>query len=311
MSDQSAIRPAVSRSRSASEREVVFPRPKKRISGRSIAVLSFLLVAALFFCVPLYVLVVTSFKSMDQIREGAIFALPRIWNWEAWNFAWNEACSGITCEGLKVGFWNSVKILFPSLIASISLSAITGYALALWDVKWAGSFLFALFMAAFVPFQIIMYPLIIVTVNLGIYGSLWGVAFIHTVMTMPILTLIFRNYYKDIPDELMKAATLDSGNFWRIFFEIILPMSGNILIVVLIMQITHIWNDYLVGVTFGGLGAAPMTVNLANMVTVSTGTVSYNVNMAAALLTAIPPLVIYFLLGKFFVQGISAGAIKG
>jgi glucose/mannose transport system permease protein len=289
----------------------MFPRARKRISGRSIAILIFLTMVALFFCVPLYVLIVTSFKSMDQIREGAIFSLPEVWTLEAWNFAWFEACSGLTCDGLKAGFWNSVRILVPSLIGSITLSAVTGYALALWNVRWAGPFLFLLFLCAFVPFQIIMFPLIQLTVSLGIYGSIWAVAFIHMILAMPVLTLIFRNYYKDIPPDLIKAAMMDSGSFWRIWAEIILPMSGNILIVVLIMQITSIWNDYLVGVTFGGLGAQPMTVNLANMVTVSTGTMSYNVNMAAALLTAIPPLLIYFVLGKFFVQGISAGAIKG
>ncbi len=290
---------------------VMFPRPKKRIKGRSIAVLVFLTMAALFFSIPLYVLVTTSFKTMDQIRGGAIFSLPEVWTFEAWRYAWDEACSGITCEGLKRGFVNSLEILFPSLIASIAISAVTGYALALWNVRWAGGFLFLLFLCAFVPFQIIMYPLIVITVNLGIYGSIWAVAFIHTVLAMPVLTLIFRNYYKDIPPEIIKAAIMDNGSFWRIFLEIILPMSGNILIVVLIMQITSIWNDYLIGVTFGGLGAQPMTVNLANMVTVTTGTVSYNVNMAAALQTAIPPLVIYFVLGKFFVQGIAAGAVKG
>ena len=139
----------------------------------------------------------------------------------------------------------------------------------------------------------------------------WAVVVIHAVLAMPVLTLIFRNYYKDVPPDIIKAAIIDSGNFWRIFAEIIVPMSGNILIVVAILQITSIWNDYLVGVTFGGLGNMPMTVNLANMVTVSTGTAAYNVDMAAALLTAIPPLVIYFLLGKFFVQGIAAGAVKG
>jgi len=290
---------------------VMFPRPKKRIRGRSIAILVFLAMAALFFSVPLYVLVTTSFKTMDQIREGAIFSLPQVWTFDAWRYAWDEACSGLTCEGLKRGFVNSLEILFPSLVASIAISAVTGYALALWNVRWAGGFLFLLFLCAFVPFQIIMYPLIVITVNMSIYGTVWAVAFIHTVLAMPVLTLIFRNYYKDIPPEIIKAAIMDSGSFWRIFVEIILPMSGNILIVVLIMQITSIWNDYLIGVTFGGLGAQPMTVNLANMVTVTTGTVSYNVNMAAALQTAIPPLVIYFVLGKFFVQGIAAGAVKG
>jgi glucose/mannose transport system permease protein len=168
-----------------------------------------------------------------------------------------------------------------------------------------------MFMCAFVPFQIIMYPLIAMTRSIGVYGTIWGVAVVHAVLAMPVLTLIFRNYYKDIPQEIMSAAIMDSGSFWHIFGEIILPMSGNILIVVVILQITSIWNDYLIGVTFGGFNTQPMTVNLANMVTVSTGTAAYNVDMAAALLTAIPPLLIYFLVGKFFVAGITAGAIKG
>jgi glucose/mannose transport system permease protein len=156
-----------------------------------------------------------------------------------------------------------------------------------------------------------MFPLISMTAAMKVYGSIWGVAIIHAILAMPVLTLIFRNYSKDIPQEIMSAAVMDSGSFWKIFFEIILPMSGNILIVVLILQITSIWNDYLIGVTFGGLGGQPMTVNLANLITISTGTVRYNDNMAAALLTAIPPLVIYFFVGKLFVQGITAGAIKG
>lgn len=291
--------------------EVLFPRPKKRITKASIAILVFLTMAALFFCVPLYVLFATSLKTMDQIREGDIFALPRGITFEAWDYAWNKACSGMNCNGLKTGFVNSIFILFPSLAASIALSMVTGYALAIWNVRWAGTFLFLLFVCAFVPFQIIMYPLIIITRTAGLYGSLWGIVAVHTALAMPVLTLIFRNYYKDVPPDIIKAAIIDSGNFWRIFAEIIVPMSGNILIVVSILQITSIWNDYLVGVTFGGLNFMPMTVNLANMVTVSTGTAAYNVDMAAALLTAIPPLVIYFLLGKFFVQGIAAGAVKG
>ena len=291
--------------------DVLFPRPKKRITGASIAVLAFLIMAALFFCVPLYVLLATSLKGMDQIREGAIFALPRGISFEAWDHAWNKACSGMNCTGLKGGFVNSVLITVPSVIASIALAMVTGYGLALWNVRWTGPFLFLLFVCAFVPFQIIMYPLIILTRESGLYGTRWAVVVIHAVLALPVLTLIFRNYYKDIPADIIKAAIIDSGNFWRIFAEIIVPMSGNILIVVSILQITSIWNDYLIGVTFGGLGNMPMTVNLANMVTVSTGTAAYNVDMAAALLTAIPPLLIYFLLGKFFVAGITAGAIKG
>jgi glucose/mannose transport system permease protein len=287
------------------------PRPKKRISGRSIAVLVFLAMCAAFFCVPLYVVIVTSFKTMDQIRLGEIFSLPTTWTLQPWREAWSEACSGIKCEGVKAGFFNSLYILFPSLILSISVSSVTGYALALWNVRWANTFLFVLFMCAFVPFQIQMIPLIILTGKVGVYATVWGIAVVHAVLAMPILTLIFRNYYKDIPSEIMQAALMDSGSFWRIFGEIVLPMSGNIMIVVLILQITSIWNDFLIGLTFGGIGTQPMTVILANVVITTTGEASYNVDMAAALLTAIPPLVIYFVLGKFFVQGITAGAIKG
>jgi glucose/mannose transport system permease protein len=302
-----------------------YPRKPKGITGRSIAILVFLTICALFFCVPLYVIVTTSFKTMDQIRQGDIFSLPMPFTWDAWWSAWDTACSGINCSGLKVGFWNSMAILFPSLIMSIALSSVTGYALALWNVKWAGPFLFVLFICAFVPFQIIMIPLIILTgkgvpldlfgqkffLGLGVYGTVWGIAVVHAILSMPFLTLVFRNYYKGIPQEIMSAAMMDSGSFWRVFFEIILPMSGNIMIVVLILQITGIWNDFLLGLTFGGLGTQPMSVVLANVVITTTGEAAYNENMAAALLTAIPPLVIYFVLGKFFVQGITSGAIKG
>jgi glucose/mannose transport system permease protein len=217
----------------------------------------------------------------------------------------------MTCNGVSAGFWTSLKILFPSLILSIGISAVTGYALALWKIRWAGTFLFILFMCAFVPFQIIMIPLVVLNAHIGLFGTVFAVAFVHSVLSMPLLTLIFRNFYKDIPDEIVKAAIMDSGSFWRIFVEIILPMSSNIMIVVLILMITTVWNDFLIGLTFGGIGSQPMTVILANTVVSQFGPVKYNVDMAAALLTAIPPLVVYFALGKFFVQGITAGAIKG
>jgi glucose/mannose transport system permease protein len=293
------------------DRAPLFLRRKKPITGRSIAIIVFLAICAAFFCLPLYVIITTSFKTMDQIRIGEIFSLPMPFTFDAWLTAWNDACTGIECNGMKVGFWNSMGILFPSLVLSLAISSVTGYALALWNVKWAGSFLFILFICAFVPFQIIMIPLIILSAGLKVYGTIWGIAIVHAVLSMPLLTLIFRNYYKGIPQEIMSAAMMDSGSFWRIFFEIILPMSGNILIVILILQITSVWNDFLIGLTFGGLGTQPMSVVLANVVITSTGEVRYNENMAAALLTAIPPLFIYFVLGKFFVQGITAGAIKG
>ena len=287
------------------------PRRRRRIRGSSVAVFTFLLMVALFMAIPLYVVVITSFKPIEEITLGRIFALPVSWTFEPWDKAWNSMCTGLACDGIKQGFVNSVMVLFPSLALSIGVSAVTGYALALWNVRWAGSFLFVLFICAFVPFQIIMIPLIVVVASLGIFGTVWAIALVHTILAMPLLTLIFRNFYKDIPRELINAAIMDSGSFWRIFREIVLPMSGNIMIVVLILMITTVWNDYLVGLTFGGLTSKPMTVILANSVITSRGEVIHNVNMAAALLTAVPPLVVYFALGRFFVQGITAGAIKG
>jgi glucose/mannose transport system permease protein len=286
-------------------------RRKRGLRGSSIANIVFLTMIALFVTIPLYVMIVTSFKSLDQIAEGQIFALPRDWTFEPWQKAWSEVCAGLVCEGVRIGFIASMKILFPSLFLSISLSCVTGYALALWNVKWANGFLFVLFLCAFVPFQVIMIPLVIMVSSIGLYGSVWAIALVHAVLSMPLLTLIFRNFYKDIPAELINAAIMDSGSFWKIFLKVVLPMSANIMIVVLILMITTVWNDFLIGLTFGGLGAQPMTVILANTVVSQFGPVKYNVDMAAALLTAIPPLVVYFALGKFFVQGITAGAIKG
>jgi glucose/mannose transport system permease protein len=285
--------------------------PRRRVRGSSIAIFAFLCMTAFFMLIPLYVVVVTSFKPIEEVTLGRIFSLPVSWTIEPWDKAWNSMCTGLSCDGIKTGFWNSVAILFPSLFLSIGLSSVTGFALALWNVRWAGTFLFVLFICAFVPFQIIMIPLILIVAKIGIYGTIWAVALVHSVLAMPLLTLIFRNFYKDVPREIISAAIVDSGSFWRIFLEIILPMSGNIMVVVLILMITTVWNDYLVGLTFGGISAKPMTVILANSVITSRGEVIHNVNMAAALLTAIPPLVVYFALGRFFVQGITAGAIKG
>jgi glucose/mannose transport system permease protein len=266
---------------------------------------------AAFVILPLYVVVLTSFKTMDQIALGEIFSWPTTWTVQPWREAWSELCAGMTCEGIRVGFWTSVRILLPSLFLSIGISAVTGYALALWNVRWAGTFLFVLFLCAFVPFQIVMIPLVMLVAQLGIYGTVWGTALVHAVLSMPLLTLMFRNFYKNIPRELINAARLDSGSFWRIFWEIVLPMSTNIVIVVAIMMVTTVWNDFIVGLTFGGISAQPMTVILANSVLSQFGEVKYNVTMAAALLTAMPPLIMYFALGRFFVQGITSGAIKG
>jgi glucose/mannose transport system permease protein len=270
-----------------------------------------LTVFAVLFAMPLYVMIVTSLKSMDEIRMGRIFALPLKPTLQAWDYAWNTAASGFLNKGLKSGFWNSIRILIPSLTMSVVISSICGYALACWTVKVGNFLLSCLLICAFIPFQVIMYPLIKMTSFVKLYNTSFGVSVVHTILAIPILTMIFKNFFSSIPTDLIKASRVDGGRFLGTFVHVVLPLSGNIMIVIAIMQITGIWNDFLVGLTFANVSAYPMTVNLNNITQTQTGVRVYNVYMAAAMLTAIPPLVIYFISGKLFIRGITAGALKG
>lgn len=273
-------------------------------------VYGFLISAAAFFLVPLYVMLTTSFKSMDEIRAGSIFALPLAPSLDAWRAAWSEACTGVDCGGVSVGFWNSVTIAIPSVVLPLLLAAINGYALAWWKPRGANWLFGALMVGAFIPMQVMVYPLVKLMAAAGLYSSLPGIVLVHLVFAMPVMTLLFRNYYAGLPQELFKAARIDGGGFWRIFFQLVLPMSTPILIVAAIMQITGVWNDYIMGLTFAGREHQPMTVQLNNLINTVTGERLYNVNMAATILTSAVPLAVYFLSGRWFVRGIAAGAVK-
>lgn len=284
---------------------------RPRITPARLGLYAFLISSALFFALPLIVMIITSLKTMDEIRFGTIFMLPEALNFDAWIKAWTAACTGITCEGIKVGFWNSVKILIPSVVLSTLLGALNGYALALWRFRSA-SIAFALLMTgAFVPYQVYIFPLVRIYAALGIFGTLFGIILVHVIFGMPVMTLIFRNYFAGIPDEIFKAARVDGAGFWRIFLMIMLPMSTPIMIVAVIWQVTGIWNDFLLGLIFAGRDNLPMTVQLNNIVNSQFGEREYNVDMAATILTALVPLAVYFVSGKWFVRGIAAGAVKG
>jgi glucose/mannose transport system permease protein len=276
-----------------------------------IGIYAFLASAALFFLLPLYVMLVTSVKPMDEIRQGSIFALPVAATLEPWRQAWSEVCTGAACEGVRAGFWNSVAITVPSTILPILLGAVNGYALSFWRPRGA-SLLFGILMAgAFIPVQVMIYPLVRLLATLGVFGSLPAIVLVHLIFGMPIMTMLFRNYYAGIPHELFQAARIDGGGFWRIFAQVMLPMSTPIIVVAAIMQVTGVWNDYILGLVFAGRDNLPMTVQLNNVINTTTGTRLYNVNMAATILTALVPLAIYFLSGRWFVRGIAAGAVKG
>lgn len=287
------------------------PRPRRRFSRANIFLYGTLGLVAMYYALPLYVMIVTSLKGMPEIRLGNVFSPPVEVTFEPWVKAWAEACTGINCDGLSRGFGNSVKILIPSVIISIAVASVNGYALANWKFKGSEVFFTILILGAFIPYQVMIYPIVILLRELGLYGSLWGLVMVHTIFGMPILTLLFRNYFTSVPEELFKAARVDGAGFWGIYFRIMLPMSLPIFVVAMILQVTGIWNDFLFGVIYTKPEHYPMTVQLNNIVNSVQGVKEYNVNMAATLLTGLVPLVIYFVSGKLFVRGIAAGAVKG
>ena len=286
-------------------------RVRRSLTPARAGLYAFLFCAALFFLLPLYVMLVTSLKSMEEIRAGGILALPLEPTLAPWRQAWSTVCTGAACEGVRAGFWNSVAITVPSTVLPILLGAVNGYALALWRPRGAGLLFGVLLAGAFVPVQVMIYPLVRLLSGAGIFGSLPGIVLVHLIFGMPVMTLLFRNYYASLPQELFHAARIDGGGFWRIFLHVMLPLSTPIVVVAAIMQVTGVWNDYLLGLVFAGRDSLPMTVQLNNVINTTTGTRLYNVNMAATILTALVPLAIYFFSGRWFVRGIAAGAVKG
>jgi glucose/mannose transport system permease protein len=280
-------------------------KPKKIFSRSNIIVYGTLLIISIYYLLPLWVMVMTSLKGMPEIRMGNIFSPPLEVTFEPWVKAWSYACTGINCDGLSRGFWNSVQILIPSLILSISVASVNGYALANWKFKGSEVFFTILIFGAFIPYQIMIYPIVILLREIGLMGSTAGLVLVHTIFGMPILTLLFRNHFAAIPEELFKAARVDGAGFWGIYFKVLLPMSIPIFVVAMILQVTGIWNDFLFGVIYTKPATYPMTVQLNNIVNSVQGVKEYNVNMAATLLTGLVPLAIYF------VRGIAAGAVKG
>lgn len=286
-------------------------KPKKTLSSRNIMLYGTLIVVCVYYLLPLWVMVMTSLKGMPEVRIGNIFSPPVEITFQPWVKAWSEACTGLNCDGLSRGFWNSVIITVPSVILSIAIASVNGYALINWKFKGSDVFFTILIFGSFIPYQIMLYPIVILLREMGLYGSLWGLVLVHSVFGMPILTLLFRNYFSSIPEELFKAARVDGAGFWGIYFRIMLPMSLPIFVVALILQVTGIWNDFLFGVVYTKPDLYPMTVQLNNIVNSVQGVKEYNVNMAATLLTGAVPLIVYFVSGRLFVRGIAAGAVKG
>ena len=270
-----------------------------------------LLFFALIYLAPLYVMFTTSLKGIEEIRSGNLMALPIDPTFYAWTKAWSSACTGSECEGLAPYFWNSVRIVFPAVIISTIIGAFNGYSLAKWRFKGSELLFGALLFGCFIPFQVILLPMAKLLGSLGLANTVTGLVLVHVIYGVAFTTLFFRNYYVGIPTELVKAAKLDGAGFYNIFRHIFLPLSTPIFVVTIIWQFTQIWNDFLFGVVYSGSGTQPITVALNNLVNTSVGGKEYNVDMAAAIIAALPTLVVYVIAGKYFIRGLTAGAVKG
>jgi glucose/mannose transport system permease protein len=296
---------------------LVRPAPERRTgrawTPRLLRALLFLILGlfVLYYTLPLFVMVVTSLKSLEEIRLGSLLGLPQGIELTSWRTAWQSACTGVSCLGLRPYFWNSILLVVPAVVISTALGAINGYAISKWRFPGANAIFGLMLFGCFIPFQVVLLPMAITLGAINLAGSVGGLIVVHVVYGIGFTTLFFRNYYVTVPDELVKAAKVDGAGFLTIFTRIFLPLSVPVIVVTVIWQFTNIWNDFLFGVSFSRGGSQPITVALNNIVNSTTGVKEYNVDMASAMIAAIPTLLVYVVAGKYFIRGLTAGSVKG
>jgi glucose/mannose transport system permease protein len=286
------------------------PFNSTRLLGR-IFVYACLIVIAAVFLAPLLSMIMTSLKSMDEIRTGNLLSFPQAPTFDAWTTVWHSSCIGVTCGGLKGYFVNSFLLAIPATLISVALGAFNGYVFSVWRFK-GDNILFGLILfGCFIPFQIVLIPMAGLLGLFNLAGTIPGLVLVHVVYGVCFTTMFFRNYFVTVPGEIFKAARVDGAGFWAMFFRILLPISWPIVMVSIIWQFTGVWNDFLFGVSFAAGSNQPVTVALNNLVNTSTGTKAYNEDMAAAMIAALPTIIIYVAAGRYFLRGLMAGAVKG
>jgi glucose/mannose transport system permease protein len=276
------------------------------------ALLYLVLIAfAIYYLLPLFIMIVNSVKPLAEIQGGNMLSLPAETTFEPWHKAWNEAQIGVEATGLAPYFLNSILMVVPAVAISTILGALNGYVLTKYRFPGHKIVFGLMLFACFIPFQIVLIPMARILGMLGIAGTIYGLILVHVVYGLGFTTLYFRNYYEAFPTELVRAAQVDGASFFKIFYRILLPSSGPTIVVTVIWQFTNVWNDFLFGASFSGPTAMPITVALNNLVNSSTGVKEYNVHFAGALLAALPTLIVYIVAGRFFVRGLMSGAVKG
>ncbi len=266
---------------------------------------------ALLFLAPLAVMLLNAFKPLEEIRSGGLLSLPRHWSLQPWHSAWSQAQIGVSATGLRPYFINSVLIVVPAVLISTAVGAVNGYVLTQFRFRASRLVYGLLLFAVFIPYQIVLIPMARTLGVLGLSGTLGGLVFVNVVYGIGFVTLFFRNYYLHFPVELVRSARMDGAGFLGVLWRILLPNSAPIIVVTVIWQFTSIWNEYLFASTFSSYGSSPLMAALNNLVNSSMGVKEYNVYFAAAMIAAIPTLLVYAASGKYFVRGLMAGAVKG
>lgn len=259
-----------------------------------------LIAAAVFYLIPMYIMVVTGFKAFEEISLQTMWDLPRTLGLDNFREAFKV---------LSPSLLNSFLMVLPAAIISSILGSLNGYVLAKWKFPGADVIFPLILFGMFIPYQAVLIPLVSFMKEINLYGGIPGLVLTHVIYGIPITTLTFRNYYATIPKELLEAARIDGANIIKIFTRILLPISIPSFVVVLIWQFTSAWNDFLFAVVLSTPDAWPVTVALNNMA--GSQIIAWNVQMAGSLLAAIPTLLVYIFLGNYFLRGMMAGALKG
>ncbi|GAC1602415.1 MAG: carbohydrate ABC transporter permease [Ramlibacter sp.] len=282
---------------------------RRRPAGRAL-IYAVLGVFVAFYLAPLIVVALNSVRSVAEISRTSVLGLPQALHWENWAIAWGRYCMASVCEGVRPYMWNSAVMTVPATLLSTLLGAISGYALSLWRFPGANWFFGVITLGVFLPVHMKLVPWALSLRALGLSESIGGLILIHVVQGLSFTILFCRNYYLTIPEDLIKAARVDGAGFFRIFWRIVLPLSPPILIVCVIWQFTGIWNEYLFGSTFSSRDTKPVTAALISFSATIAQAREYGVEAAAVLIAAMPTLLIYVVGGKFFVRGLTAGAVK-
>lgn len=255
---------------------------------------------ALFYLVPLFVMLNTGLKSFDEVSLRTMWNLPAGLSFDNFQAAW---------EALRPNLWNSVKIVVPAATISSILGSINGFVLAKWKFKGANVVFPILLFGMFIPYQAVLIPLVTFMSKIGLAGGTWGLVVVHVIYGIPITTLIFRNYYATIPETLIEAAKIDGAGIWSTYSRIMLPLAIPSFVVVYIWQFTSAWNDFLFAVVLTNTENWPVTVALNNLA--GSQIIAWNVQMAGSLLAALPTLLVYIFLSRYFIRGLMAGSLKG